>query len=100
MKLEGANSQYAAFWTPMMFCAGQGGPWGKRTNIPALALLVVGELLLDHADDDLVADEAALVHDLLGLNTEGGLLGNLRAQHVTGGLRIGNEGLAWWVWAI
>lgn len=62
---------------------------GRKTweNIPALALLVVGELLLDHADDNIVADQTALVHDLLGLSAEGSLLCNLRSQHIAGSLR-------------
>ena len=52
----------------------------------ALALGVLVQLLLDHANNDVVADEAAVVHDLLGLKTEGGLLGDLGSEHVTGGL--------------
>lgn len=55
--------------------------------LPSLALLVVVQLLLDHADDNVIADEAALVHDLLGFAAERGLLGDLRAQHVAGCLR-------------
>lgn len=55
-------------------------------NIPALALLVVLQLVLDHANDNVVADETALVHDLLGLLAESGALGDLGAEHVTGGL--------------
>lgn len=54
----------------------------------ALALLVGLELALDHADDDVVADEAAGVHDLLGLLAERGLLGDLGSEHVTGGLKF------------
>lgn len=62
-------------------------------NLPALALLVALELLPNHANHDLVADQAASVHDLLGLDTERSLLGNLRSQHVTGGLRaLGKNG--------
>jgi hypothetical protein len=52
----------------------------------ALALLVGLELALDHANDNVVADEAAGVHDLLGLLAERGLLGDLGSEHVTGGL--------------
>lgn len=63
---------------------GHGQGW---EHIPSLALLIVVELLLDHANDNLIADETALVHDLLGLAAEGSLLRNLRSQHVTGGLR-------------
>jgi hypothetical protein len=53
-----------------------------------LALGVVLELALDHANHDLVADETALVHDLLGLSAQLGLLCDLGAEHVTGSLRI------------
>lgn len=52
-----------------------------------LALGVVLELALDHANHDLVADETALVHDLLGLSAQLGLLCDLSAEHVTGSLR-------------
>lgn len=52
-----------------------------------LALGVVLELALDHANHDLVADETALVHDLLGLSAQLGLLGDLSAEHITGSLR-------------
>lgn len=45
--------------------------------LPALALLVVLQLLLDHANDDVVADKAALVHDLLGFSSERSLLSDL-----------------------
>lgn len=55
-------------------------------NVPALALLVVVKLLLDHADDNFVADETTLVHDLLSFATKSSLLGDLGAKHVTGGL--------------
>jgi hypothetical protein len=56
-------------------------------NEAGLALGVVLELALDHANHDLVADETALVHDLLGLSTQLGLLCDLSAEHVTGSLR-------------
>jgi hypothetical protein len=52
-------------------------------DIPALALLVVLQLLLDHANDDVIADQAARIHDLLSLPAEGGLLGDLGSQHVS-----------------
>lgn len=52
-----------------------------------LALGVVLELALDHANHDLVADETALVHDLLGLSTQLGLLCDLSTEHVTSSLR-------------
>jgi hypothetical protein len=54
-------------------------------DVPVLALLVVVQLVLDHANHDLVRHQLALVHNLLGLATELGLSGDLRAQHVAGG---------------
>lgn len=51
----------------------------------SLALLVVLQLLLNHANDDVIADETTLVHDLLGFPTERSLLGDLGSQHVTSG---------------
>jgi len=64
-------------------------------NEAAEALLVVVELLLDHADHNVVADQTALVHDLLRLAPEGRLLRNLGAQHVAGGLAsCQNTGIA------
>lgn len=53
---------------------------------PVLALGVVLQLALDHVDHDLVADETTLIHDLLSLLAEVGLLRDLGPQHVTGGL--------------
>jgi hypothetical protein len=53
---------------------------------PVLALCVVVELALDHVDHDLVADKTTLVHDLLGLLSEVGLLRDLGPQHVSSGL--------------
>lgn len=65
--------------------------WNPKTveqcNSPALALLVAVELLFDHANHDIVADQTARIHDLLGLDTERGLLSDLGSQHVTGSLR-------------
>ena len=55
-------------------------------NVPSLALLVVLELVLDHANDNVVGNESTLVHDLLGLATELSLLCDLRTEHVSGGL--------------
>ena len=54
-------------------------------DIPVLALGVVVQLALDHANHDLVRHQLALVHNLLGLATELGLSSDLRAKHVTGG---------------
>ena len=42
-------------------------------------------MVFDHADHYLIADEAARVHDLLGLDTERGLLRDLLAKHVARG---------------
>lgn len=53
-------------------------------HIPVLALLVVLELLLDDANHDFVGNESTRVHNLLGLNTELGLLGDLFSEDVTG----------------
>src|SRR4051812_33422763 len=64
---------------------------GTRDDIPALALLVVVQLLLDHADDDVIADKAARVHNLLGFHAQLRLLGDLGSQHVAGGLVVANE---------
>lgn len=61
---------------------------GFSSSAPVLALLVVLKLALDHANDNLVADEATLVHDLLGLSSELRLLCDLGAQHVTGSLEV------------
>jgi hypothetical protein len=61
------------------------GETGKYT--PALALRIVVKLLLDHADNDVIADETALVHDLLGFSAERSLLGDLRSEHVTSSLQ-------------
>jgi hypothetical protein len=66
------------------------GKQNKTTNggihIPVLALDVVLQLALDHANHDLVGNETTLVHDLLGLLAEVGLLSDLRTQHVSGSL--------------
>jgi hypothetical protein len=50
---------------------------------PVLALLVVGQLILDHVDHDLIADEVSSVHDLLGLFTEVSLSLDLGSKHVS-----------------
>lgn len=61
--------------------------WGNaEAGSPVLALGVVLQLALDHVDHDLVGDETTLVHDLLGLLAEVGLLSDLRTEHVSGGL--------------
>jgi hypothetical protein len=53
---------------------------------PVLALGVVFQFALNHVDHDFVTDQAALVHDLLGLPSELSLLRDLGPQHVSGGL--------------
>lgn len=58
---------------------------GGRDNSPVFTLLVVVQLVLDHADHDFVRDQLALVHDLLRLPSEVRLGGDLSAQHVARG---------------
>jgi hypothetical protein len=55
-------------------------------HVPVLALLVVLELSLDHIDHDLVADQTAGIHNLLGFSAERRLRRDLRAEHVSCGL--------------
>jgi hypothetical protein len=52
---------------------------------PALAVRVVLEVVLNHSDHDLIAHEPARVHDLLRLDAERGLPGDLLAEHVARG---------------
>ncbi len=52
---------------------------------PALAVYVVIEVILNHADHDLIAHERAGVHDLLRLDAERGLPDDLLAKHVARG---------------
>ena len=52
---------------------------------PILALFVVLELVFDHVNHDIVRDQTAGIHDLLGFNTEGGLLCDLLTKHITSG---------------
>ena len=54
-------------------------------HAPVLARLVVLELVLDHVDDDVVREQPAGVHDLLRLDAELRLRGDLLTQHVAGG---------------
>jgi hypothetical protein len=51
-------------------------------DAPILAIDIVIELALDHADHDFVADQAALVHNLLCRAPERRLLCDLRTQHI------------------
>jgi hypothetical protein len=55
---------------------------GRCVYIPSFALRVVVQFLLDHADDDIIANQATLVHDLLGFPAEWRLLRNLRSKHI------------------
>ena len=73
MKLSRVNDQYLSGYPAF--------------DPPVVALGVLLELLLDHTDHDLVADETSGIHDLLGLATEGCLRSNLCAEHVSGSLR-------------
>jgi len=60
----------------------------RDRNLPAPALGIVVQLFLDHANDDVIADKAALVHNLLGFPAQRRLLGDLGSQHVTSGLSV------------
>ena len=53
-----------------------------KPGSPVLASPVVLQLVPDHADHDIIANESARVHDLLGCPTKLGLLGDLLAKHV------------------
>lgn len=55
-------------------------------NLPSLTLLIVLQLVLDHADHNFIADKSTLVHDLLGFPTERCLLCDLGSKHVASGL--------------
>ena len=51
-------------------------------GLPVLASLVVLELVADHAHHDVVRDESAGIHDLLGFDAQRRLLRDLFAEHV------------------
>ena len=55
----------------------------KKKRIPVLALSVVLELILNHANHNLVTNETPGFHDLLGLTAQGGLLSDLGSEHVS-----------------
>jgi len=57
---------------------------GGGCNVPVLALLVVLQVVLDHVNHDLVTDQSTGVHDLLGLETNLGLVSNGSTKHVAG----------------
>jgi len=60
---------------------------GAREAVEQIAVLAVRLLKarLHHADDDVVGDEAASIHDGLGLHAKLGAGLDLRTQHVAGG---------------
>jgi len=57
-------------------------------RIPVLAILVACQLILDHVNHDVVADQATLVHDLFRFPTQWCLLCDLCSEHVTGCLPL------------
>jgi len=63
----------------------QNGGGEDEIDPPALAVCVVVEVVFNHTDHDLIAHERASVHDLLRLDAERGLLGDLLAKHVARG---------------
>jgi hypothetical protein len=58
--------------------------YGVYSPVPAFGVGL--ELVPDHVDHNLIADQAACIHDLLGFATQRCLLGDLFSQHVTCGL--------------
>ena len=61
---------------------------GAREAVEQVAVLaiVLGQAILDHADDDGIRHQAARIHvPLLGFQTERGTCLDLGAQHVAGG---------------
>jgi hypothetical protein len=67
---------------------------GAREAVEQVAVLavVLGQAILDHADDDGVRHQAAGIHVLLGLEAESGAGLDLGAQHVAG-RNLGNAEL-------
>lgn len=57
----------------------------QKRDIPVLARLVVFQLVLDHADHDVVTDKPTSIHNILRLHTESGLLRDLFAKHIARG---------------
>jgi len=55
-------------------------------DLPIGAFLIGVQLALNHVDHDFITDKATLVHDLLGLSTQLGLLCDLGSQHVASSL--------------
>lgn len=51
-------------------------------DVPVFAVLVVLQLVLNHAHHDFVGYESSGIHDLLRLDTQGCLLGDLLTEHV------------------
>lgn len=50
----------------------------EEAFLPVLALLVILQFMLDHVNHNLIANQSALVHDLLGLPAQLGLARDLR----------------------
>lgn len=85
LELNGIAKRRLALGKHRVQTLGLGNGSGKAVqNETVLALGVVLQLVLDHVDHDFVRNKATLVHDLLSLEAEGSLLGNLRTQHITG----------------
>jgi hypothetical protein len=61
---------------------------------PIFAVRIVFYLILDHANHDVVRDQASGIYDLLGLYTQRCLSLDLLAQHVTGGQMTDTELIA------
>ena len=57
----------------------------SNEDVPVLTGLVILQLVLDHANHNVVADEPSGIHDLLGFYTESSLGRDLLTQQVTSG---------------
>lgn len=69
----------------MKLTSAQATPSQGNIAAPVGTLLVLLELLPNHANHDLVADKSSGVHDLLSGLAELGLASNLRTKHVARG---------------
>lgn len=56
---------------------------GKRKSVPILAVLVVLKLVFDDTNHNIITNQPSSIHNLLCLDTERSLLGDLLSQHVT-----------------
>ena len=65
-----------------------------KCDVPVFARRVVLQLVFDHANHDVVADEPTRVHNFLRLHAKSGLLDDLFAKHITGGEVAYAEGLS------